>query len=276
MLLTKTDQPELDLYFSLAAIGFTAAELILIASVCKLSRARTGDQGFYRFELVDGDSDQVPDILLAKADTADQAVIDECATICPPSTDLILALSDAQTNTPQGIYTLERKRLGGTLLLQLDAVACDRSERQPTPIPKVEVSNKSCLVIDDSQLVHTQMELILSEFGVTADFTENAETGLSQAQVHAYKLVFLDVMLPEMDGYKACKLLKADPKTSATPVIMLTSKRSPFNRMHGSLVGCDKYLTKPVDAAAVFQVLQQYALTGIAPVADSRPVSSSA
>ena len=257
-MLTKSDQPKLDINLLLGVAGFTAAESALIVSVCKLSRVRTNAKGFYRFELVDASSDQTPDILLVKANTTDQAVIGEWLKICEPNTDLILALPDVQTDNPQEVYTLEQKRLGGILLQRLDEVAHARSERQPIS----EVNDKTCLVIDDSLLVHTQMELILSEYGVIADFAENAETGLSRAQENAYKLVFLDVMLPEMDGYKACKLLKADPKTCATPVVMLTSKRSPFNRMHGSLVGCDKYLTKPVNTAAVFQVLQQYALSG--------------
>jgi two-component system, cell cycle response regulator len=70
-------------------------------------------------------------------------------------------------------------------------------------------------------------------------------------------LVFLDVMLPGADGYQICKTIKKNKLKQRIPVVMLTSKSSPFDRVRGSLAGCDSYLTKPVELRKLFDVLQK-------------------
>jgi twitching motility two-component system response regulator PilG len=61
-----------------------------------------------------------------------------------------------------------------------------------------------------------------------------------------------------MDGYKVCKLIKAEKTTRSTPVVMLTGKTSPFNKVRGVMAGCDRYLTKPVVAEELRTVLRKY------------------
>jgi twitching motility two-component system response regulator PilG len=73
-----------------------------------------------------------------------------------------------------------------------------------------------------------------------------------------YDIIFLDVILPGADGYQVCKHIKKNPLLKQTPVVMLTSKASPFDRVRGSLAGCDTYLTKPVDYQEFKQVLEKY------------------
>ena len=83
---------------------------------------------------------------------------------------------------------------------------------------------------------------------------------LATAVEISFDIIFLDVMLPEMDGYQACKLMKAYPTCQTTPIVMLTSKNSPFSKLHGALVGCDNYLTKPVNAEVISRTLALYSI----------------
>ena len=79
---------------------------------------------------------------------------------------------------------------------------------------------------------------------------------------NSYDIIFLDVVLPGTDGYQVCKDIRKNPGTRQTPVIMLTSKSSPFDRVRGSLVGCSAYLTKPVDYNAFRAAVSKYLATG--------------
>ena len=90
------------------------------------------------------------------------------------------------------------------------------------------------------------------------DLAEDGERAIELIAGERYDIVFLDVVLPGMDGYKICRTIKRDKRTKGTPVIMLTGKSSPFDRVKGKLAGCDTYLTKPVDHATFQQVVRQY------------------
>lgn len=78
------------------------------------------------------------------------------------------------------------------------------------------------------------------------------------ANKNNYDLIFLDVVLPGIDGYQLCKSLKRGKDKKKTPVIMLTSKSSPFDRVKGALAGCDAYLTKPVKQETFQKVVKKY------------------
>ena len=132
----------------------------------------------------------------------------------------------------------------------------------PPPPPVVEAPPKppmpQALVVDDSLSVRTQMKLCLQMYDVEVDFAEDAETALEKVKNNRYDIMFLDVVLPEMDGNKACKLVKGNKATRKLPVVMLTSKSSPFNKVRGAMSGCDRYLTKPVDAKDIHTVLKKF------------------
>jgi two-component system, cell cycle response regulator len=114
------------------------------------------------------------------------------------------------------------------------------------------------LVIDDSLSVRTQMNLCLEKLDITVEVAEDAQRGLDKLQERYYDLVFLDVMLPDMDGYQVCKLIKRDPRTQRVPVIMLTSKGSTINRIQGSIAGCNRYLIKPATERDVVKVVRDF------------------
>ena len=118
---------------------------------------------------------------------------------------------------------------------------------------------RRALVVDDSPTVRKQLELELEASNIHVDSAETGETGLDLMGKNLYDIIFLDVMLPGADGYQVCKHIKKNPLRKQTPVVMLTSKSSPFDRVRGSLAGCDSYLTKPVDYEEFRQVLEKYA-----------------
>ena len=104
----------------------------------------------------------------------------------------------------------------------------------------------TALVVDDSGPVRKQIELELKIFGIQVDTAATGEQAIEYFNQNRYNLIFLDVVLPGVDGYQLCRMLKKDKVRKKTPVIMLTSKSSPFDRVKGALAGCDAYLTKPV------------------------------
>jgi two-component system, cell cycle response regulator len=139
-----------------------------------------------------------------------------------------------------------------------------------------EPSKTRALVIDDSPTVRKQLELALRAINVDVDSVESGEDGLKLLATKRYALIFLDVVLPGWDGYQICKTIKKDAAIRETPVVMLTSKSSPFDRIRGSLAGCDTYLTKPVEGTVFNNVLKKYlpAITGSAAISNSKVVSA--
>jgi CheY-like chemotaxis protein len=248
--------------FRVGVIGFSPVEKSLIAGVCKLSQARVNSAAgaSNRFSLVDLIAVQSADIYLidAECSSPDQKkFMDQAHSSGLP---MVLVSKEPQEPAHPNEYNLTHKQLIGLLLRKLDKIVEEHLQTQTSKVVTKASRTKKCLVVDDSKLVRAQMELILNDYASSLDveFAEDAETALQRVKERRFDIIFLDVMLPEMDGYKACKLIKADPATSTTPVVMLTSKKSPFNRMHGALVGCDKYLTKPVDAEKVSETLTRY------------------
>lgn len=114
------------------------------------------------------------------------------------------------------------------------------------------------LVVDDSPTVRKQLVLELGSFNIQVDTAETGELGLEMMQSNAYDIIFLDVVMPGADGYQVCKTIRRNPQTKLTPVVMLTSKSSPFDKVRGSLAGCNSYLTKPVEYDNFYQVLEEF------------------
>lgn len=101
------------------------------------------------------------------------------------------------------------------------------------------------MVIDDSQTIRRTAETLLTKEGFTVVTAQDGFEALSKIADHHPDLIFIDIMMPRLDGYQACALIKANPRYSSTPVIMLSSKDGLFDRARGRIVGSDEYLTKP-------------------------------
>jgi twitching motility two-component system response regulator PilG len=115
------------------------------------------------------------------------------------------------------------------------------------------------LVVDDNATVRKFMETRLAPYGFNVDFAETGEQAVGLTGTKEYTCVFLDVVLPGIDGYQVCKLIKGNKQAvKRTAVVMLTSRSSPFDKLRGSLAGCDEYLTKPVDENHLLEVIAKF------------------
>ena len=112
------------------------------------------------------------------------------------------------------------------------------SERNPLQGVKV-------LVIDDSNTIRRSAEIFLLQAGCTVILAEDGFDALAKITDHQPDIVFVDIMMPRLDGYQTCALIKKNTKFHDTPVIMLSSKDGLFDRARGRMVGSDQYLTKP-------------------------------
>ena len=101
------------------------------------------------------------------------------------------------------------------------------------------------MVIDDSNTIRRSAELFLRQAGCEVILAEDGFSALTKITEHHPDVIFVDIMMPRLDGYQACALIKRNPKFRTTPVIMLSSKDGVFDRAKGRMVGSDEYLTKP-------------------------------
>lgn len=102
------------------------------------------------------------------------------------------------------------------------------------------------LVVDDSLAVREQLCGALRRLGINSESAEHAEMALSLTEQCRFDIAFLDVVMPGTDGYELCRNIRRNPHTRSMPVLMLTSRTSPFDRARGMLAGCDHYLAKPI------------------------------
>jgi len=101
------------------------------------------------------------------------------------------------------------------------------------------------MVVDDSKTIRRSAENLLTKAGCEVVTAGDSFESLAKIAEHEPNIIFVDIMMPRLDGYQACALIKHNSKFRDTPVIMLTSKDSIFDRARGRLVGSEQYLTKP-------------------------------
>ena len=128
----------------------------------------------------------------------------------------------------------------------------------PPPIPlAINESNFHALVVDDSAAIRKQLELELRETTLTADYAVCGEDALEKINSQQYDLVFLDIIMPGIDGYEVCKQLRKMPNYKRTPVIMLSGKTEPLDEVEGILAGASTYMHKPVKHKDFQQTLER-------------------
>jgi CheY-like chemotaxis protein len=134
----------------------------------------------------------------------------------------------------------------------------------PPPIPVVpEIVAEApdadwVLVVDDNLTVREFMRSKLAPFNFNVDYAESGEQAVGLTGHRRYTCVFLDVVMPGIDGYQVCKLIKSKKAQGKTHVVMLTSKGSPFDKIRGAMAGCDAYLTKPVDEEKLLETIVRF------------------
>ncbi len=117
------------------------------------------------------------------------------------------------------------------------------------------------LVVDDSATIRRSAESMLTSAGYEVVTAENGFEALSKVAQHNPDLIFVDIMMPRLDGYQTCAIIKNNSQYRSTPVVMLTSKDGLFDQARGRVVGSDLYLTKPFTKEELLAAVKQHAAT---------------
>lgn len=110
---------------------------------------------------------------------------------------------------------------------------------------QVSLNGVKVMVIDDSNTIRRSAEIFLVQAGCQVVLAEDGFDALAKIADHHPEVIFVDIMMPRLDGYQTCALIKKNQRFANTPVIMLSSKDGLFDRARGRMVGSDEYLTKP-------------------------------
>jgi twitching motility two-component system response regulator PilG len=129
---------------------------------------------------------------------------------------------------------------------------------QPVEAQSIQPAPIKVLVIDDSNTIRRSAEMYLRQAGYEVILAEDGFDALSKIADHQPRLIFVDIMMPRLDGYQTCALIKQNPKLKSTPVIMLSSKDGVFDRARGRLAGSDRYLTKPFTKEGLIAAVSEY------------------
>jgi len=114
------------------------------------------------------------------------------------------------------------------------------------------------LVVDDSATIRRAVETMLTNEGYEVICAENGFEALSKITRHHPDLIFVDIMMPRLDGYQTCAIIKNNSEFRDTPVVMLTSKDGLFDKARGRVVGSDQYLTKPFTREELLGAVKQH------------------
>jgi twitching motility two-component system response regulator PilG len=261
-------------------IGFNEVERSMLGSIFALAARR--DPGFAQFE--PGTSGRSPDIYLVDADNPD--AFNQFRALHQRASLPAVLVGTSAHGTP--LPVLPRPLQWARLLQALDDAlhAGDDAPIARAPVPDTTQSLRrtqpglsrsgspqavpdaaaqkrilgdSVLVVDDNATVRMFMQAKLAPYGFEVDFAETGEEAIGLSANNEYTCVFLDVVLPGIDGYQVCKLIKANKQAiKKTAVVMLTSRSSPFDKLRGSLAGCDEYLTKPLDEDRLLEVIAKF------------------
>ena len=119
-------------------------------------------------------------------------------------------------------------------------------ERAPVEAQRPLARRPRALIVDDSPTVRRQLSVALHQMGMDSEAVGCAREALDLLSTREYELVFADVVMPEQDGYQLTREIKRDRSLKGMPVIILTTRSSPFDLARGALAGCSSYLVKPV------------------------------
>jgi twitching motility two-component system response regulator PilG len=122
-----------------------------------------------------------------------------------------------------------------------------------------QLSTIKVMVIDDSNTIRRSAEIFLKASGCEVILAEDGFDALAKISNEHPDLIFVDIMMPRLDGYQTCSLIKRNARYKSTPVIMLSSKDGLFDRARGRMVGSDQYLTKPFTQETLIDAVQTYA-----------------
>ena len=135
------------------------------------------------------------------------------------------------------------------------------------PAKASDANGVKVLVIDDSNTIRRSAEIFLAQGGHQVVLAEDGFDALAKINDHGPELIFCDILMPRLDGYQTCAIIKRNPRFAHVPVIMLSSKDGLFDKARGRMVGSEDYLTKPFTKEQLLKAVQQFNQRAEAPAA---------
>ena len=132
------------------------------------------------------------------------------------------------------------------------------ADATPAPSAAPALPAVRVLVIDDSNTIRRSAEIFLRQGGHEVVLAEDGFDALAKVNDHTPDLIFCDILMPRLDGYQTCAIIKRNPRFAAVPVIMLSSKDGVFDKARGRMVGSEDYLTKPFTKEQLLRAVAQY------------------
>ena len=126
----------------------------------------------------------------------------------------------------------------------------------------MDLAGLKVMVIDDSNTIRRSAEIFVAQAGCEVVLAEDGFDALAKIADHHPDIIFVDIMMPRLDGYQTCALIKKNPRLSPTPVIMLSSRDGLFDRARGRMAGSDEYLTKPFTKDSLLRAVASHARRG--------------
>ena len=120
------------------------------------------------------------------------------------------------------------------------------------------MEKKKVLVIDDSNTIRRSAEIFLKQGGHEVMLAEDGFDALAKVSDAQPDLIFCDILMPRLDGYQTCAIIKRNERFASTPVVMLSSKDGVFDKARGRMVGSQEYLTKPFTKDQLLKAVQQF------------------
>jgi twitching motility two-component system response regulator PilG len=255
-------------------IGLSEHEEKVLNAIFMLSKTRP-----ISFGLFDKDKNNKPEMLIVNFDNAE--TVHEWQTLCIENTEYssipAIRVTRARARDTENYYT-RRPFIVTRMLSLFERVAANEfasdddgafkddellesssTEKEADDSGQTEdKSLESVLVVDDSLPVRIQMNMALKSYVKNIDLVETGEKALELIKDNRYDMIFLDVILPGVDGYDICKTIKNDENFKSTPVIMLTGNSSAEDQIKGTLAGCDSYLIKPVKSDLFKETMARY------------------
>ena len=115
------------------------------------------------------------------------------------------------------------------------------------------------MVVDDSKTIRNVAEKLLHKEGYTVVTADDGFEALPMIVDHQPDIIFLDIMMPRLDGYQTCSVIKNNAQFKNTPIVMLSSKDGVFDKAKGKLVGSEQFVTKPFTKEDLLEAIEQYA-----------------
>jgi twitching motility two-component system response regulator PilG len=121
------------------------------------------------------------------------------------------------------------------------------------------------MVVDDSTTIRRSAEIFLKQGGHEVLLAEDGFDALARIHDQPPQIIFCDILMPRLDGYQTCAIIKRNPRFAHVPVIMLSSKDGLFDKARGRMVGSEDYLTKPFTKEQLLKAVQQFNRRVVAP-----------